>query len=424
MRRFLALILLSAMATQSLWAQVPDKLSEDDVIRLTLERNEINVITKNQLKQAELRLKKARSYLFPTLTANASVQKLYILPEKRLPGGLQINSGEVTLSQPLYTFGRLGSGIEIAKLDKDVTANAVKATRAEIVRTAKQIYYNAVYNKHVLKIAEESLANANRNKSALGERVSFGRINQNDNIKMQADVASRKPLLYEATRGYESAIQDLSYFLNVEVEEIKELDGNLFDVPNSLLVERPVSDFVDVQTALHNRKLSAAREELAKSDFMPTLSAFASYLPKHTPTSASLPGVLMTDTAVIGLRLDFELPLGGAKSYERKERSLDLNNAQLTVNRVMRESSKQQKSLIQQYNTLEKKKQSLQDAVDVANRSYKVALASFRNGSISQLQLNDSELLLTNNKISFAQNLLQMKILQTELERLQTEGKN
>jgi outer membrane protein len=424
MLRIFALILLGAIGIQSLWAQVPAKLSEEDIIRLALERNEINAITKNQLKQAELRLRKARSYLFPTLTANASIQKMYIVPEKRLPGGLQVNSGEVTLSQPIYTFGRLGSGIEIAKLDKDLTANAAKATRAEIVKMAKQIFYNAIYNKHVLKIAEESLANANRNKSALGERVSFGRINQNDNIKMQADVASRKPLLHEATRGYESAIQDLSYFLNIEVEEIKELDGSLFNVPNTLLVEKPVNDFVDVQTALHNRRLSAAMEELARSDFMPTLSAFASYLPKHTPTSMSLPGVLMTDTAVFGLRLDFDLPLGGAKSYERKERTLEVNNAQLNVNRVLRESSKQQKSLIQQYSTLEKKKQSLQDAVDVANRSYKVALASFRNGSIGQLQLNDSELLLTNNKISFAQNLLQMKALQTELERLQTEGKN
>jgi hypothetical protein len=37
--------------------------------------------------------------------------------------------------------------------------------------------------------------------------------------------------------------------------------------------------------------------------------------------------------------------------------------------------------------------------------------------------LNDSELLATNNKIAKAQNLLQMKLIRIELERLQTEGK-
>jgi len=60
--------------------------------------------------------------------------------------------------------------------------------------------------------------------------------------------------------------------------------------------------------------------------------------------------------------------------------------------------------------------------VDLADKSYKVALQSFRTGSVSQLQLNDSELLLTRNKISLAQNILQSKFIESELERIQTMG--
>lgn len=412
---------LAVLMSGALNAQTPEILKESDVVKLAIERNEISAITKNQIEQAEIRIKQARSYMFPTLKASATWSKMYILPEKRLPGGIETRQGEISLTQPIYTFGRLSSGVKLAKLSNEITNNSAKATVAEVVKTAKQLYYSAAYNKNVLKIAQESLANANSNKSALNERVSFGRINQNDNLKMQADVASRKPLLHEATKGYERSLQDLSSFLDISVEEIKNIDANLVETSRDPLLEKPVDSFVDVANAVNQQKLAAAQEELAKDDYMPTLSAFASYAP--TNANLSVPGVLLTDTARIGLRLDFDLPLGGTKVQERKIRTFDRTNSELNLRRIRRETAKEQSSLIQQYSTLEEKDKSIKEAVRLAERSYKVALQSFRNGSVSQLQLNDSELLLTNNKIAQAQNLLQMKLIKTELERLQTEGR-
>ncbi len=416
---FLAATITAAFTLNS-WGQGPSVLSEAEVVRLALERNEINAISRNQLQQAELRLKKARSYLFPSLKANAVVQKLYIVPEKRLPGGIQINQGNITLTQPLYTFGRFSSGIEIATLDKDLTSNSVSATKAEITKTARQLYYNAVFHKHVLQIAEDSIANANRNKGALNERVSFGRINQNDNLKMQADVASRRPLELETRKNFEAALEELAYFLNYPIEELKNLE-ELTKLSEIKVMKKDIDDFVDVEAAQKSVRLAAAQRELAKSDYMPTLSAFASYNPAHTPTDVALPGVLLTDTAAFGVRLDFDLPLGGAKIYESKIQTIGAESALLNLQRIKREVTKQQTSLSRQYETLLEVRASLKNAVELAERAYRVALQSFRTGSVSQLQLNDSELLLTRNKISLAQNMLQMKVIETELERLQTE---
>ena len=416
----LAAITTAVISLNSL-AQGTQVLSEAEIVRLALERNEINAISRNQLQQAELRLKKARSYLFPTLRANAVAQKLYIVPEKRLPGGIQINQGNITLTQPLYTFGRLKTGIELANLDKDLTSDSVSATKAEVVKTARQLYYNALFHKHVLQIAEDSITNANRNKGALNERVSFGRINQNDNLKMQADVASRRPLHLETKKNFEAALEELAYFLNYPLEGIQNL-GELTKLDPKVPTKKDVDSFVDVEVAEKSVRLAAAQRELAKNEYMPTLSAFASYIPSHTPTDTNLPGVLLTDTAAIGIRLDFDFPLGGAKIYDSKIQTIGAESALLNLQRVKREVSKQQRSLSQQYETLLEVRTSLKNAVDLADRAYRVALQSFRTGNVSQLQLNDSELLLTRNKISLAQNTLQMKVIETELERLQTQG--
>lgn len=418
--KFLAVTLLAV--TQVSWAQGLKGITEADVVKLALERNEVNAITKNQIEQAENRYKKSRSYLFPTLKANASIQKFYILPEKRLPGGIRIDGAEFTLSQPLYTFGRLSSGVRMAEIDKEMTVNTAKATVGEIQKAAKALFYSAAFNKYLLEIAQESLKNANNNKRALEERVQFGRINQNDNIKMQADVAGREPLLYEAQKGYQAALEDLSYFLDTEVASIQDIDPKILDASPKSFNEVSASTLVDVRNAAKQVELAAAQETVAKRDYLPTVSAFASYMPKHTNLGASIPGVLMVDTAVIGVRMDMEIPVGGAKTYEKREKVLAKTNADLNLRRVTREVAKKQKSLIQQYENLKDKRVSLRKAITLADRSYKVALASFKNGNVSQLQLNDAEMLLTSNKISYAQNLLAMKMIELDLERLQIQG--
>lgn len=421
--KFLFVTLL-AVAPLS-WGQTTLKgLTEADVVRLAMERNEVSTITKNQIQQAEYRLKKSRSNLFPTLKANASIQKFYILPEKRLPGGIRIDGAEFTLNQPLYTFGRLSSGVRLAELDKEVTINNAKATVAEIQKAAKALYYSAAFNKYLLQIAQESLRNANNNKNALEDRVQFGRINQNDNIKMQADVASREPLLFEAQKGYQAALEDLSYFLDTDVAGISDIDAKALELTKEkTFVEKSSSSLVDVQNAAKQVEMAAALETVAKKDYLPTVSAFASYMPKNSDLGASIPGVLMVDTFVMGVRMDMEIPLGGAKTYEKREKVLAKTNADLNLRRITREVDKKQKSLIQQYKHLSDKRKSLQNAIRLADRSYKVALASFKNGNVSQLQLNDTEMQLTSNKISSAQNLLAMKMIELDLERLQTEGR-
>ena len=62
------------------------------------------------------------------------------------------------------------------------------------------------------------------------------------------------------------------------------------------------------------------------------------------------------------------------------------------------------------------KKDSLREAVSVASQSYKASLKSFSNGSISQTQLNDRELLLTNNKIAYAKNLLEILLIDNQIK--------
>ena len=421
MLRIPIFFVMAIFITGNSWSKEQARLSEQDIVRIALERNELGEISRNQVYQSELRLKKARSYLFPTIKANGVMQKLYVIPEKRLPGGLQINQGNITLTQPIYAFGRLASGINIANLDKDINLNNMEVTKADIVKTASQLYYNALFHKHVLQIAEDSINNANRNKSALNERVSFGRINQNDNLKMQADVASRQPLLLDTKKNYQASLEELANFLNYSRDEFKEL-GELTKLEDKHFSEKEVLHFVDIQMAQKKVRLAAAQSEFAKNDYNPTISAFASYSPAHTPTNVSLPGVLLADTAAFGLRIDFDFPLGGAKIYEAKIQEIGTESASLNLQRVKRSVSKDQSSLLQQLQTLQEVRDSLKRAVDLADKSYKVALQSFRTGSVSQLQLNDSELLLTRNKISLAQNILQSKFIESELERIQTMG--
>jgi len=111
-KTFLTILSLTSSATAAQY-----KLDESKVIELALKRNETVGIAAQELEQAKEELSKANSNYFPTLSVSASVRKSDG-EGNFLPYGYDWNhSGEIRLTQPIYTFGKITSG----KIQKDKT---------------------------------------------------------------------------------------------------------------------------------------------------------------------------------------------------------------------------------------------------------------------------------------------------------------
>lgn len=404
-------------------------LSLEKTIQMAIERNERSQIADYELRQAQLNYKEVRSGIFPAINAELSTQKasqkpaLFSVITGDNPATNKLfdnytQGGTISIVQPVYTFGRLSGAIDAAKFQNDIAKTNQKVTISNIKATVSQLYFNALFFKQLYEISNESYQNAQSNKKALQKRVSFGRISQDENLKMKADIFSRKPALIESQRQYEYTLSQLRIFLKLEENvniKLQESLRNLIEA-EEVKTSYELSNLAFTSLLENQLSLYKSLESVAKADYYPTLSLFGSY--GKTSYSEEFMGdsFLTQDTVAMGLTLNWSFSTGGEKSYAQQKAKIQTTIKKLEYEKGKRELDRNLKDLYYQKDKLMEKKDSLREAVSVASQSYKASLKSFSNGSISQTQLNDRELLLTNNKIAYAKNLLEILLIDNQIK--------
>lgn len=402
-------------------------LTLNETIDLAFERNERSKISEEETKKAEFAIKKIKSNLYPIINLDGQLVKSRTKPvmmpfpgiDKPEESFKQI--GTISLTQPIYTFGRLGGAIRLAKYQDAITKEIKLASDASVRSAAKSLFYSALFYENLVKITEESYTNAKNNKLALQKRVSFGRIGQNDNLKMEADIASRKPSLIEANKLLDSSLLALREFLNLE-DDIK-VQGNLSDIKLAKKEENlKLEDLASIKVLQGKLNMQSAQEEIAKSDYWPTLSFFASYSDAATFESFQKNNYYNQENIAFGINLNLKINFGGEKIHESEIKKVETRIKRLEYEEGKRKIETTLNDLSNQLEKLKEEYEASKVAKNLAENSYKVSLNSFSTGNISQTQLNDSELLLTNNKINTARILLQMNLISFKIEELQTKG--
>jgi len=398
-------------------------ISLNEALELAKTRNESVEITNYQLEEATTSLKKAYSGLYPSITLDAKAGKTKQDPGLN-GGGITSDNYQqlatVTLAQPIYTFGRLSGAIDAAKAQGKFAQTLKTSTFGDIELTVKKLFLTSIFYKRQYEISKESYENALENQKALKKRVSYGRISQDENLKMKADIASRKPLMIEAQKVYESSISELKNFLNIDDADTLLLSGSL-ETPTDLSHKKSIeySELVKVKLLKYQFDVQKNLEDIESANYLPTLSFFASYGQSALFENVQEDHYLDQTNTSVGLNLTMSFSLGGEEYYDRQVSRIKTKIKKLELDQGERELRYALKSLYDQGHRLNEKKESLSEAVSLAKSSYQVALNSFANGSISQTQLNDRELLLTNNKIAYAQNLLQIQLVNAQIKNIE-----
>ena len=141
MRRIKTYIVLFGLASSVSAAQY--KLSEQSVVELATKRNENVGIARQELEQARESLSSATSNLFPVLSISAGVSK-NDGKGNIMPHGYDWNhNARVQLTQPLYTFGKISSGVDIAESASRIGELKTFVTKAEVENVARSVVYLA-----------------------------------------------------------------------------------------------------------------------------------------------------------------------------------------------------------------------------------------------------------------------------------------
>ncbi len=382
----------------------------DAVVRITAESHDLKKADAN-LRRAEASLDAANANRWFSIEGSASYmnmvnvenpsesQKIELPPSL---GGLisetlkdqsiaieipdNIFQAGLTLTQPIYTFGKIGNAVKSVKSAIKMAESSQELTRREVRYAAAELYWTAKMTDEIVKLSETDLANARAAKKKL---TSAGRANRSNLLKIESDIATKEINVSDAKFNRDTAHRMLKIMAGIDVNEDLTLTDNFPSSFGALnageLKTTPQWEILDEQVNMYER---LARSQRANN--YPTLAATASY------TYSSMAGDIghLFDqkggqSAYWGLALQVPIFSGGLNRANATVEAMNAEAARQDLAQAKKITTEQYDNAIKQYDHLRGNLSTLENARDLAAKTYTLSQNRFASGQTSAVELAD-----------------------------------
>lgn len=391
-------------------AMALDLSLDDAVARITAESHDLKKADAN-LRRAEASLDAANANRWFKLEGSASYMNMVNIENPsesqkiELPpslGGLiseslkdqsvvfeipdNIFQAGLTLTQPIYTFGKIGNAVKSVKSAIKMAESSQELTRREVRYAAADLYWTAKMTDEIVKLSETDLANARAAKKKL---TSAGRANRSNLLKIESDIATKEINVSDALFNRDTAHRMLKIMAGIDVNEELTLTDNFpssFDALNAgELKTTPQWEILDEQVNMYER---LARSQRANN--YPTLAATASYT--YSSMSGDV-GHLFDQkggqSAYWGLALQMPIFSGGLNRANATVEAMNAEAARQDLAQAKKITTEQYDNAIKQYDHLRGNLSTLENARDLAAKTYTLSQNRFASGQTSAVELAD-----------------------------------
>ena len=198
-----AICIISALP--ALTAQERLTLTYEQCREMALEKSEELLQAKNRVHQAELDNKIASTAYLPSVSGSAI--GAYILPDLDMMGMELRMRGTymagLSLTQPVYTGGRINAGKRMAKIGEEVAGEQLRMTRMEIIVEVCNSYWSYVAVGEKVKMLESYVAQMDTLYDQVSTAVKAGMATENDLLRVEAERSNIRYQLQKASNGKE-----------------------------------------------------------------------------------------------------------------------------------------------------------------------------------------------------------------------------
>jgi outer membrane protein TolC len=307
-----------------------------------------------------------------------------VLPIDAIPDNFF--SAGIKITQPIYTFGKIGNAVDAVHDAIDMSMSAKDLTNREVRYAAANLYWTAKMTDEIVKASQKNLDNARAAKKKL---TAAGRANRSNLIKIESDIATKEVNLSDAQFNRDTAYNMLKIMAGIDEKEEIVLTDNFPDefepLENTELKTNPEWDIYQKQIKMYESNAKSKR-----AGAYPTLAAVGSYSYYSMGKDAGHLFEKSGDqSAYWGLALQMPLFSGGLHSANA---TIEAMNAEI----ARQDLDKSKKLKTQEYNTAVNKYKHLCDdlgklnnAHDLAQKAYDVSASRFASGQTSAIELSD-----------------------------------
>ena len=403
-------------------------LSLDEAIEIALSDNPTIKVANLEIERYDYVRKQAVSTLYPQI--DASAQYSLALRRQEMTEGFSFggkNTFNVAGSVALPLFApSVYRQIKMTRTQMEGAVESARASRIDLVAAVRSAYYNVLLAEQSLVVLNEAVATTQRVVTNTEDLYKNGLAAEYDYITAQVQLSNLKPQVLQAQSAIDITKLQLKMYLSIPEDVDVEVMGTLDDFRNQVLLGEDYSMDISENTTLRTldiqRELLEHQEKLIQTTRMPTIAAFGqiSYIGQERVDLSGLMGGAMGGGASqpanqskfwwqypINVGAQISIPIFAGLKKTNQLREVRNQIRQLDLQRQYAEDGVRLQ-VEQSINTLLTARETMLSnelTVEQAQKAYDISLTRYNAGAGTILELNSSQLALTQAQLSYSQSI-------------------
>lgn len=422
----LTLFLLLYVAIQSAQAQDTLRITLQDAVRIALSDNPtIKVAGQEILLKKEAR-REAYAGLFPEASLVGSYsraikkQSFAMMGEVIEVGTDNTYSGGLSVSLPVFAPA-LYKSISLTSTDVNLAVEKSRASRLDMVNQVTKAFFQLLLAQDSYEVLLKSYKQSEDNYNVVKAKYEQGTVSEYDKISADVQMRSLKPTVVSARNGVNLANLQLKVLMGMESDVKVAVEGNLKDYEMSMFTRQamPRPDNLTNNSTLKQLELNALQLKqtlkLQYTNFMPTLSASFQYMYTSMNDNFKFKEYDWRPYSTIGLNLNIPL-FKGSNFTQLKQTRIQMK--QLEENRINteRQLTMQATGYLDNMAASTEQVVSNKEAVFQAEKGRTIAEKRYEVGKGTILELNSSEVALTEAQLTYNQSIYDYLVAKADLD--------
>ncbi len=430
-----ALILALLLIGSANFAMAQDsiKLSLQDAISKAMQNN-------TKILNSELDLEIAQKKIWETIASglpqiNAKADYTYYPKVPSLPAtffdpnadpdafielGVKQNIvADITISQLIFN-GSYIVGLQASKVYYNLSKQNDEKTRLDVIETVVNTYHMLQLAKESRAILEQNLENINQTLNEISEMNIQGFLEKTDVDQLQVTANTIRDALNEIDSNLETGYRLLKIQLGMEDTDMIELKDEIESdeslTATSLLLGAAtffLDNNVDFQLIQTSEKAAKLELKLAKSSFLPSISAFYNHTEK-----LKAPIFDFAPKDLIGVNLTLPIFSSGQRLAIVSQKQRTLKKAQNTRDFVSKSLMMQASQYQSEVKLKLEKYQNQKISKELSETIYQRTLEKYKLGMASSMDLMNSQNQYLSNLTNFYQCIYNLQVAKSQLEKL------
>jgi len=422
----LTLLLLINAAMQSAQAQDTLRITLQDAVRIALSDNPTIKVAGQEIQLKKEARREAYVGLFPEANLVGSYsraikkQSIAMRGEVFEMGTNNTYNGGLSISLPVFAPA-LYKSISLTKTDVDLAVEQARSSRQDMVNQVTKAFYQLLLAQDSYKVLLKSYKQSEDNYNIVKAKYEQGSVSEYDKISAEVQMRSLKPTVVSTRNGVNLATLQPKVLMGMEAEVNVAVEGNLKDYEMSMFTRQamPQPNNLINNSTLKKLELNALQLKqnlkLQYTNFMPTLSASFQYMYTTMDETFKFRNYDWRPYSTLGLNLTIPL-FKGSNFTKLKQTRIQMK--QLEENRINteRQLTMQATSYLDNMAASTESVVSNKEAVFQAEKGRTIAEKRYEVGKGTILELNSSEVALTEAQLTYNQSIYDYLVAKADLD--------